>query len=182
LGLSDNETASLSLASTITSAVCCVVGGLLSDRFGRRRMLATYVIAMSIPTLALAYQLHSYGWIFPVVDPETIDRAATPSALITSLWAATLAFAVFQGLMYGTRTALFMDVCKPAVAATQFTAYMALLNLVLSYSAAWQGWAIAKYGYPTTLMIDAAIGLIGLSLLPLMRPQPKVSNGTGHDS
>jgi PAT family beta-lactamase induction signal transducer AmpG len=41
------------------------------------------------------------------------------------------------------------------VAATQFTAYMAMMNLAISYSATWQGIAIEALGYPKTLLIDA---------------------------
>jgi hypothetical protein len=82
----------------------------------------------------------------------------------------SVVFALFNGLMYGTRTALFMDVCNPAVAATQFTAYMALLNLVISYSARWQGAAAVRWGYPTTFVLDAVFGLVCLAFLPFMRP------------
>jgi hypothetical protein len=51
-----------------------------------------------------------------------------------------------------------MDITTPKVAATQFTAYMAMLNLTISYTAVWQGWAIEKLGYPATLTLDAALG------------------------
>ena len=71
--------------------------------------------------------------------------------------------------MYGTRTALFMDVVDPAVAATQFTAYMAVLNLTTSYTSAWQGFALARWGYPTTLRLDAVFGLLGLVVLPWLK-------------
>jgi predicted MFS family arabinose efflux permease len=77
--------------------------------------------------------------------------------------------------MYGTRTALFMDVTTPAVAATQFTAYMALLNFAIQYSARWQGLALERWGYPTTLLIDATIGLVSLTLLPLVAPKRQVA-------
>jgi PAT family beta-lactamase induction signal transducer AmpG len=40
--------------------------------------------------------------------------------------------------MHGTSTALFMDVTTPRVAATQFTAYMAMGNAAISYSANWR--------------------------------------------
>ena len=50
-----------------------------------------------------------------------------------------MSYAVFQGLMYGTRSAIFMDVTNPAVAATQFTAYMAMMNLAIAYSATLAG-------------------------------------------
>ena len=74
--------------------------------------------------------------------------------------------------MYGTRSALFMDLTTPAVAATQFTAYMAFLNLSISYSAAWQGWAIEKWGYPKTMFIDSIFGLVGLAFLPFLTRAP----------
>jgi predicted MFS family arabinose efflux permease len=98
------------------------------------------------------------------------NRPLAPAALISAFWIATLVYAVFNGLMYGTRTALFMDVTTPAVAATQFTAYMALLNLAISYSSVWQGKAIARFGYPATLIIDGLAGLACLLLLPLIKP------------
>ena len=59
-----------------------------------------------------------------------------------------IAFNVFQGLYYGVRSALFMDVTTKAVAATQFTAYMALSNLVITYTSWWQGLSIVEVGLP----------------------------------
>jgi hypothetical protein len=55
------------------------------------------------------------------------------------------------------------------VAATQFTAYMAFHNLVTSYTATWQGYSISKWGYPTTLFLDATIGLVGIGLYPFLK-------------
>ena len=83
---------------------------------------------------------------------------------------AALLYAVAQGLMYGTRSAIMMDVTNPAVAATQFTAYMAMMNLAIAYSATWQGIAIEALGYPKTLLIDAVIGLVCLAVLPFIKP------------
>jgi len=94
---------------------------------------------------------------------------ATP-ALVTAIWVATLTYSVAQGLMYGTRSAIFMDVTNPKVAATQFTAYMAMMNLAISYSATWQGIAAEALGYPKTLLIDALFGLVCLAVLPLIKP------------
>jgi hypothetical protein len=47
-----------------------------------------------------------------------------------------------------------MDITTPAVAATQFTAYMALMNLCISYTATWQGYVVERIGYPSTLVLD----------------------------
>jgi PAT family beta-lactamase induction signal transducer AmpG len=90
--------------------------------------------------------------------------------LVTALWIASLWYAVFQGLMYGTRSAIMMDITNPAVAATQFTAYMAMQNLVIWYTANWQGWLVERWGYPRTLVVDCLFGMLGIGLLPLMTP------------
>jgi hypothetical protein len=49
---------------------------------------------------------------------------------------------------------------------------MALSNLAISYSAAWQGQSIVRLGYPMTLALDATIGLVSMTLLPWIRPLP----------
>jgi PAT family beta-lactamase induction signal transducer AmpG len=169
LGLSDDSVAWLSLWSQVLSAVFMVLGGWLSDRFGRRRTLAVYLALMSPPVLWLAWMLLQHGWVMPVPAGERAARAV-PAVLVTALWVATLAYAVAQGLMYGTRSAIFMDVTNPRVAATQFTAYMAMMNLAISYSATWQGIAVEALGYPKTLLIDALAGLLCLLFLAALRP------------
>jgi MFS family permease len=166
LGLGDRAIATLHLGSTLLAAAGCVAGGWASDRLGRRRMLALFIASTALPTLYLAAAMSRAGWIMPLASSEA--RPPAPAALVATFWAVALAHAALHGLMFGTRTALFMDITTPRVAATQFTAYMALLNLVTSYSATWQGHAVARFGYPATLAADALLGLVGLSLLPLM--------------
>jgi PAT family beta-lactamase induction signal transducer AmpG len=151
LGLDDDQVALLNLWASVIQAGFMVLGGYLSDRFGRRRTLAVYLASMSLPV------------------PQGATDRAVPAVLVTALWIATLTYSVALGLMYGTRSAIFMDVTNPAVAATQFTAYMALLNLSIAYSATWQGIAIEALGYPDTMLIDAIVGLFCLALLPWIR-------------
>jgi PAT family beta-lactamase induction signal transducer AmpG len=167
LGLSDRQVGTLGLASTILSAGFCILGGWLSDRFGRRRTLALFIACTTIPTLFLAAGLQHFHWVLPV-DPRMAHRPVPDPALVSLFWGATLAYAVFQGLMYGVGTAIFMDVTSPRVAATQFTGYMALCNLVYSYTSFWQGHSMQRWGYPATLVLDATFGLVSLGLLPFM--------------
>lgn len=168
LGMDDDQVAALGVWSSMLNAGFCVMGGYLSDRFGRRRTLFVYLALMSLPVFYLMNELSRFGWIMPV-SATAENRPPVPAALVTALWIATLAYAVFQGLMYGTRSAIMMDVTNPAVAATQFTAYMALMNLAISYSATWQGIAIEAWGYPTTMLVDGILGLACLLVLPWLK-------------
>lgn len=168
LGMDDDQVALLGLWSSILGAVFCVLGGHLSDRFGRRRTLLVYLALMSVPVFYLMNELSRFGWIMPV-SATAENRPPVPVALLMAFWIATLAYSVFQGLMYGTRSAIMMDVTNPAVAATQFTAYMALMNLAISYSATWQGIAIEAWGYPTTMLVDGILGLVCLLVLPWLK-------------
>jgi MFS transporter, PAT family, beta-lactamase induction signal transducer AmpG len=167
LGFDDDQVASLSLWTTICQSAGCVIGGWLSDRLGRRRALAWFVFAMTPATLWLAWTLWQAGWIHPV-DAANRTGLVVPAMIVTVFWTASLIYCLANGMMYGARAALFMDVSDPRVAATQFTAYMALLNLGIAYSARWQGWSVDTYGYPLTLLADAFIGLLCLIFLAAM--------------
>lgn len=163
-GMNDDEVGHLNLVSSVLSAACMVAGGWLSDRLGRRITLAWYMIGMSLPILYLMWILHQAGYVMP-----RPPGGAPIAALIWHLWAANIAYSVFQGLMYGTRSAIMMDVTNPRVAATQFTAYMAMQNLAIAIAASWQGVAVEAWGYPTTLLIDAITGPLCCLLLPAMK-------------
>jgi len=177
LGLDDNEIAQLNLISTVVFAPFCIVGGWVSDRFGRRSSLALFAFLTVVPTLWLAYVMWQAGWIMPV-DLKTPNRPHPSTVLVVTYWATVIVYNVFQGLYYGIRTALYMDITIPAVAATQFTAYMALLNLCISYTAWWQGHAVEALGYPLTLVLDCVFGMSALVLLPLMRPRRTPATAT----
>ena len=166
LGLNDDQVAWMNLATSVISGVAMVLGGMLSDRIGRRVVLSAAVVLMSLPVAYLALVLQQHGYVMPRAADS---KAAVEPALVTALWVAVLAFNVFMGLMYGVRSALFMDVTNPKVAATQFTAYMALMNLSIAYTATWQGLSIEAFGYPVTLAIDATVGLFCLALMHLMK-------------
>ena len=168
LGMNDDQVGALNLWTAIISAACMVGGGMLSDRFGRRRTLFVYLACMSLPVLYLMWVLQQHGYVMPR------EPGGPPlPELVRALWIASLAYAVFQGLMYGTRSAIMMDITNPAVAATQFTAYMAMMNLAIAIGAGWQGVAVEAWGYPVTLLVDAVTGLACLLLLPAMKRESK---------
>ncbi len=163
LGLSDAQVGTLGLAGSLIGAVCCVIGGWISDRFGRLRSVFTFIVLMSIPTAALGLALAANGIGAPGSAP-----AGVPPAAVAAFWTCVILFQVANGLMYGAGTAVYMDITTPRVAATQFTAYMALCNLAYAASAKWQGYAAERLGYPLTLGLDAAVGLVCLLVLPFV--------------
>ena len=79
LGMDDDQVAWLNLWSTLISAVCCVLGGWLSDRYGRRLTLVVFVALMSLPVLYLANELQRHGWVMPV----SMNAANRPSSAAT---------------------------------------------------------------------------------------------------
>lgn len=171
LGMADDEVGALNLWTSIISAAAMVVGGWLSDKLGRRPTLFVYLVIMSLPVLYLMWVLQQHGYVMP-----RAPGGAPMPQLVRALWHASLAYAVFQGLMYGTRSAIMMDITNPRVAATQFTAYMAMMNLAIAIAAQWQGIAVEAWGYPITLLVDAVTGPLCVLLLPSMKLQAVFSD------
>ena len=181
LGMNDNEIATLGLASSVVFTICCMAGGFLSDRYGRKRTLALFSVGTLLPTLWMGWRLHAEGWTMPV-GASSDGTWPRHEALIHAWWVASMVYAVFQGLMYGIRTALYMDIVEPRIAATQFTACMALLNLVTVYSYWWQGKAITSladggwgFTYLQIFLVDAAAGAVFLLILPFMKIHPRAA-------
>lgn len=173
LGMTDGEVATLALWTNLLSGAAMVVGGLLADRFGRLRMLGLFMSMQSVPVLLLAWLLWDAGYVMP-----RTPGGPPLTELITLLVACTLLFNIPFGLMYGTRSAVMMDITNPRVAGTQFTSYMAMMNLAIAFSATWQGVAIEALGYPATLVLDGLLGLCCLALLPWLR---RPAAGVGGD-
>ena len=104
----------------------------------------------------------------PAIAASVAPRRMPPAELVKLFWICVVFYSAMYGLMTGSQIPIFMEITNPAVAATQFTAYMALHNLATSYTAIWQGYSIEHWGYPTTLFIDATVGLVGIALIPFL--------------
>jgi PAT family beta-lactamase induction signal transducer AmpG len=167
LGLDDNAIGQLTVYTTIIGALACVAGGWISDRHGRRSQLAVAVVIISLATAWLAWQLQRVGYVIPLKNGAA--RSPIAPGIVLAFWIANVIFAIGLGYMYGVRAALCMDLTRPAVAATQFTAYMALTNVVLSYSSKVEGVLAERLGYPWMLAIDIGFGLLCLAVLPFLR-------------
>jgi MFS transporter, PAT family, beta-lactamase induction signal transducer AmpG len=167
LGFKDSELAMMGMFGTVLSGVACILGGRLSDVLGRRKIILACYLTTSLLTVVMALELQGHGWILPLAS-EQIGSRVGAETLLAFYWTLNLVFAIPQGFAYGVKSAIFMDVTNKAVAATQFTAYMALSNFATSMSARWMGSAVEGWGYPKTMMLDAGLGLLCLLCLPFL--------------
>ena len=158
-GLSDDQIATLTVYNTIATGIGCLVGGALGDRFGLRKMLGLTCVLTALPTLALASQISLQGL-------EAVNIAV--------LYAAIVSHGFFFGMAFALSVAVFMGMSSPVVAATQFTAFMAMKNVTLSYTNYWQGVVAERVDYAMVLYIDATLLLIPLLVLPLLKSREEV--------
>jgi len=154
IGMTNDQIAQLNIYSTAISGIGCVIGGWLADKLGKRKMLALYYALTTVPTLVMAV---AFG-----------GEAGVAGVTIPQFFAASLAFYLFMGMHYGTSAAIFMGLTNPAIAATQFTGFMALRNLTISYTNTWQGAAADAWGYSTLLYADALIAAAPILLIPFL--------------
>jgi len=157
LGMDENQIATLTMLGTISAATGCVLGGWISDKVGHRKALGVWYVLTTIPTFYLARK-------FTGVE-------GTEGITIAMFFYVSMAYSFTSGLVQGTSTAVFMGLTSPAVAATQFTGYMALHNFVYSYSSLWQGKYADLHGYAKVLFMDGWIAFVPLLLLPFLKPR-----------
>jgi PAT family beta-lactamase induction signal transducer AmpG len=118
LGMQDGEIAQLNLVCTAIWVPACLSGGWLSDRFGRRLTLGIFCALSILPGIWIGWQLKQAGWDHP---PEAVEGVwPRETELIRLWWMAALVFSVFHGLLYGIKTAFFMDIVNPRIAGTHY--------------------------------------------------------------
>lgn len=130
-----------------------LVGGMLSDRLGRRRLVALslVLICVSVAVMSLCdmmFELHR------------------SHILLACLTVAAFGIGLFTAASY----ALFMDITRPAVAATQFSAFMGMTNGCESWSTWTAGKIIASSDYPQALLMLCVVSLLSLPLLIWLKP------------
>jgi len=81
-------------------------------------------------------------------------------------------------MAYGVRNAIFMGMTNPRVAATQFTAFMGMSNLAISFGNYWQGMVAERIDYAAVFYVDALFVLAVVLVIPFLKrrevraPQP----------
>lgn len=108
-------------AAVVVGLSGSVLGGFLADRFGASRVATAAAGALGL--VWCGFGLLEYQW--------TQDYRISGFLCIQEFFMSVLSVALF---------ALFMGVAVPRVAATQFTAYMALMNLSSTFGAKLAGY------------------------------------------
>jgi len=159
-GLKDHQIAALSVYNTIAAAVGCVLGGWLGDRFGSKKTVAIAYALTAAPTLMLGMQISAGG---------------LQSVPIDWFYGLIIAHGLFFGMAYGVRNAIFMGMTNPAVAATQFTAFMGMANMAISIGNYWQGIVAESLGYAVVLYLDALFAVLVILVIPFLREREERS-------
>jgi PAT family beta-lactamase induction signal transducer AmpG len=153
-GLDSTQIAKLQIYNTIAAALGCITGGLLGDRLGAKRVVAITYFLTALPTFMLAVQISSGG--LQSVPPELF-------------YGIIIAHGFFYGMAYGVRNAIFMGMTNPAIAATQFTAFMGMSNLAISLGNYWQGVVAERIGYAAVFYLDSLFAVLVILLIPFLR-------------
>jgi MFS family permease len=153
-GLVETQIAEISVYNTIFGAVGCLIGGWLGDKFGIKKMLAVFYFLTILPTMVLATQISSLG---------------LESVSIQLLYGVIMAHGFVYGMAFAVHAAVFMGMTNPAVAATQFTAFMAMSNLAISVANYWQGIVAERIDYAMVFYVDSLLVLIPLMIIPFLR-------------
>jgi len=163
--MNEDQIAKLTLWTTVAAASGCVIGGWVADKIGHRVSLAIWVVLTTVPTFLLSR--HFTG-------------AGMEGVTLSEFWNLMVIYNFAAGLTNASSIAVYMGLTSPKVAGTQFTGYMALKNLVYSYSSTWQGRMAEARGYPTPLRIDCLIAFAPLLLYPWLRPSTRAKATTVH--
>ena len=152
LGWTDAEYIKVTGGYAIWAAMIgTVLGGMISDKFGARRIACLFAVltGLSIFAIAIAEPYWNNYWImtFLIILQPTLS-AITGIALIS----------------------LFMNLTWPKVGATQFTMYMALLNFGAIFGLKMAGYFEVNYDYISILMLAGASQFLIAFILPFIDP------------
>jgi PAT family beta-lactamase induction signal transducer AmpG len=153
-GLEQSAIAQLSVMNTVAGGIGCLVGGMLGDRFGLKPAIAAFYVLSALPTIYLASKISALG---------------LGGVSIGEFYRVVILHGFFYGAAFALHAAIFMGMTNPTVAATQFTAYMAIGNLAISTGNLWQGIVAERMGYATALYLDAFLIVLALSLIPFLK-------------
>ena len=139
-----------SIVNIISGLLGMIAGGLLADRFGKRRMISIYMVAFVVVFLLMGL-LKSY-WHHEIV--------------ITGFMALYYVLYVFISI---ASFAIGMELCWCRVSATQFTLYMAMANMGRALGASLLGPLKVYFGWQYAILAVGVLALGSLFFISLLR-------------
>lgn len=129
-------------AGGIISALGCIAGGYLSDRFNRKFAYIAFGLFLAICAVAMALWPH------------------TATAYVVF----TLVYAFGSGLSFAGFSAVTLDAIGHGAAATKYNVFASLSNMPISYMTAIEGWAHLRWGTNGLLFLEAALAIVSLMI------------------
>ena len=139
-------TGGLGLAAGCAGAM---LGGVLADKVGHRRLAAIGAVALSACWIAWA-----------ALAPHWHDR--------TLVYALVVLEPACQSVMIASLFAVCMDLSWPKIGATQFGIYMALANASTTVGFKLAGISTDTWAYPSIYVVAAVLQLALLAVLPFV--------------
>ncbi|MBI3004868.1 MAG: MFS transporter [Ignavibacteriales bacterium] len=142
-----------SLVSVPCMIFGALLGGYMSDRMERKKSVGVFLVMIS-------------GSIFMLSVIDVVNESGRTVWTIAALGCLYLCIGLFTASSY----ALFMDITRKGVGATQFSALMGTTNICESVSAFSIGKLVPVTGYPLGFATLALVSLMSLPLLRLITP------------
>lgn len=140
----------------ILSLTGAMLGGFLADLYGAKRIIAFGTICLGLSYLC-----------FGLMSPDFMGQGwfswNTTSAIVTYLLVSSFMVSLISVGLFS----MYITVSWPVVAATQFTAYMAILNLSTT-TGQWTTGLFNSLGVSTVCFIFAGVQIGVIALLPLI--------------
>ncbi|UOG74206.1 MFS transporter [Hymenobacter tibetensis] len=133
---------------TLATLVLVLAGGTLADRVGAARLQRRVLLGLG--SFLLVFCSLSFFWHYPAV--------ATVGLLVWNLADPSLSVAALP---------LLMALCQPRIEGSQFTTYMALVNLCGVSGAYFTGWLLQVLSVP---VLGLLCSVVVLGLVWLLRP------------
>jgi PAT family beta-lactamase induction signal transducer AmpG len=125
-------------AGGIASALGCLAGGYLSDRFNRKNAYVGFGLFQMVCAVSMA------------LGPRT------PAAYVVF----TLIYAFGSGLTFSGFSAVTLEAIGYGAAATKYNVFASLSNIPIAYMTAIEGWAHPRWGTTGLLFLEAGLAIV----------------------